>query len=265
MIKWLLGYYRLSLCGLIIGFGGTLLILSSWLPITIKGYHISMWLLLGIVRSLLFILNVHVDCPDPDRLRQHHGFIFPNHVSYLDILVLVSIAPLRFLAKDEVRTMPIIGQVAKSIGCVFVKRNDKKSRAAARIKLSQVATFPPVVLFPEGKRNPGDRLLPFRYGAFEIVIRGQTPFLTCVIEYDQLDIAIWHRGESIIKALLRLASYPHQVKAQLTPLRVTTPANDADPVQMSLAEHAAMTAVLFPEMAGQPSTNNKQSVTTRQS
>ncbi|MEJ2747546.1 MAG: lysophospholipid acyltransferase family protein [Anaerolineae bacterium] len=255
MIKWLLGYYRLSLCGLTIGFGGTLLIISSWLPLTIKGYHISMWLLLGIVRTLLFILNVRVDCPDPDRLRQHHGFIFPNHMTYLDVLALVSVAPLRFLAKDEVRSMPVIGQVAKSIGCVFVKRDDKSSRAEARNRLAKVETFPPVVLFPEGKRNPGDHLLPFRYGAFEIVIRGQTPFLTCAIEYDQPEVAIWHRGESIIKAALRLAAHDKQIKAQLTPIAVVTPQPNDDPVQMSLAAHEAMTAVLFP-------TANKQQLTT---
>lgn len=258
MIKWLLGYYRLSLCGLTIGFGGTLLIISSWLPITIKSYHISMWLLLGIVRTLLFILNVRVDCANPDRLRHHHGFIFPNHMTYLDALVLVSVAPLRFLAKDEVRSMPIIGQVAKSIGCVFVKRDDKNSRAAARTKLSQINTFPPVVLFPEGKRNPGDHLLPFRYGAFEIVIRGQTPFLTCAIEYDQMNVAIWHRGESIIKAALRLAVYNKPIKAQLTPLAVVAPTPDDDPVQMSLATHEAMTAVLFPQTVQQPTNNEKQ-------
>lgn len=253
MIKWFLGYYRLSLCGFTIGFGGTLLIISSWLPISIKGYHISMWLLLGIVRTLLFILNVRVDCTDPDRLRRHHGFIFPNHMTYLDALVLVTIAPLRFLAKEEVRAMPVIGQVAQSIGCVFVNRDDKSSRAEARTKLSQVDTFPPVVLFPEGKRNPGDHLLPFRYGAFEIVIRGQTPFLTCAIAYDQPEIAIWHRGESIIKAALRLAVHNKQIQASLTPLSLVTPTLDDDPVQMSLAAHEAMTAVLFPQTTANPS------------
>lgn len=255
MIKWILGYYRLSLCGLLIGFVGTLLVISSWLPITIKGYHISMWLLIGLVRAVLFILNVRVDCTDPDRLRQHHGFIFPNHMTYLDVLALVSVAPLRFLAKDEVRSMPVIGQVAQSIGCVFVKRDDKQSRAEARTKLANVETFPPVVLFPEGKRNPGDHLLPFRYGAFEIVIRGQTPFLTCAIEYDQPEIAIWHRGESIIKAALRLATNDQPVKAQLMPLAVITPTLDDDPVEMSENVHEAMTAVLFPETINQQPTS----------
>jgi 1-acyl-sn-glycerol-3-phosphate acyltransferase len=51
-----------------------------------------------------------------------------------------------------VRSMPVIGQVARSIGCVFVNRDDKQSRTEARTRLAQVETFPPVVLFPEGKR-----------------------------------------------------------------------------------------------------------------
>jgi 1-acyl-sn-glycerol-3-phosphate acyltransferase len=253
MLNWLLGYYRLTLSGLVLGLGGTLLIFCSWLPITIKGYHLSMWLLLPIVRSLLFILNVKVDCTEPARLREHHGFIFPNHVSYLDALVLVSIAPQRFLAKEEVRSMPVIGQIAKAIGCVFVRRDDKSSRAEARSTLAQVETFPPIVLFPEGKRNPGDHLLPLRYGAFDIVIQGGIPFLTCAITYDPLDIAIWHRGESIIKAILRLASYDKPVRATLMPMTITQPDAESDPVAMSLVTHTAMTAVLFPTNS---STNN---------
>ncbi len=246
MINWLLGYYRLSLSGLVLGLGGTLLVISSWLPFSVKGYHISMWLLLVIVRTLLFILNVKVECDDVSKLHRHQGFIFPNHVSYLDVLVLVSTTPLRFLAKQEVRSMPVIGQIANAIGCVFVKRDNKKSRAEARTALAQVETFPPIALFPEGKRNPGDHLLPFRYGAFEIVIQGGIPFLSCAIHYDPLDIAIWHRGESIIKAVLRLASYNKPVRAHLIPMDVTTPKDGDDPVAMSVTAHEAMTAVLFP-------------------
>ncbi len=246
MMKWILGYFRFSLSVFVLGLGGTLLVISSWIPISVGQYHISMWLLVYIVRILLFILKVRVDCTDPTRLRQHHGFIFPNHVSYLEVLALVSVAPVRFLAKDEVRSMPIIGQIATAIGCVFVNREDKKSRTEARQALAQVETFPPIVLFPEGKRNPGDHLLPFRYGAFEIVTQGSVPFLTCAVSHDPLDIAIWHRGESVVKAVLRLAAYNRPVHTRLMPLDVVQPQVDDDPVQLSLTTHEAMTAVLFP-------------------
>ncbi|HEX6385653.1 MAG TPA: lysophospholipid acyltransferase family protein, partial [Anaerolineae bacterium] len=196
-----------------------------------------------VVKLLLLILNVKVRCPEPGKLRQHHGFVFPNHVSYLDILALVSIAPMRFLAKEEVRAMPIIGRCAEAIGCVFVRREDKKSRAQAREALARVDRFPPVVLFVEGKRGPGHELLPFRYGAFEIVTQGNVPFLPCVIGYDRLEIAIWHRNENIMKAIWRLARRSGPIRAEIIPLAVVQPTAADDSVQLSLATHADMMTV----------------------
>lgn len=242
-MSWIRGYYRLFFCGLTLGLGGGLIIVTSWLPFHIKGVRLSMWVTQGAVKLLLLILNVRVHCSEPEKVRRFQGFIFANHVSYLDILALVSVTPVRFLAKEEVRTMPIIGRIAAAIGCVFVKREDKKSRAEAREALAYVDRFPPVVLFVEGKRGPGHELLPFRYGAFEIVIQGSVPFLPCVISYDRPEIAIWHRSENIMKALWRVARRSGPIGVEIIPLAVIqlTPADD--PVQLSLATHAAMTAV----------------------
>src|SRR5690606_35003773 len=134
-------------------------------------------------------------------------FIFPNHVSYVDVMVIAAITPVRFLAKAEVRRMPLIGQLAKAIGCVFVDRSDKASRQAARQSLARLRHFPAIALYPEGKRGPGDALLPFRYGAFELVTDVGAAFLPCIISYNRLDVAIWHRGESILRALWRLTRF----------------------------------------------------------
>ena len=37
--------------------------------------------------------------------------------------------------------------------------------------------YPPIVVFPEGTRNPLDTLLPFRYGVFEIASEIEMPYL----------------------------------------------------------------------------------------
>jgi 1-acyl-sn-glycerol-3-phosphate acyltransferase len=242
-MKWLRGYLRLSLAGTFLLFGGILIILSAWLPLTIRGMRLTMWLLKLVVRSLLFALNVKVVCAEPEKLRNFQGFIFPNHVSYVDVLALLSITPVRFLAKAEVRSWPIIGRIGQAIGCVFVKRDDKQSRAEARMALAVVDLFPPVVLFPEGKRGPGGEILPFRYGAFEIVIEGNRPFLPCIILYDHLEAAIWRRGENVLKAIWRLARHPGAVQAQIIPLSPIQPTVADDPVHLSVATHTAITAV----------------------
>jgi 1-acyl-sn-glycerol-3-phosphate acyltransferase len=249
-MKWLRGYYRLSLAGLVLGFGGSLIIITSWIPIKIKGVRLPIWWVCLVARALLFLLNVKADCAQADKLRQHEGFVFPNHVTYVDILVLLSVAPVRFLAKYEVRAWPIVGQLAQAIGCVFVKREDKASRMEARTMLANVDRFPSVVLFPEGKRGPGHELLPFRYGAFEIVVQGSVPFLPCVIVYDQLEIAIWRRGQPVLKAIWRLASHRQPVHARLIVLDSVQPTPDEDPVQLSLDTHRSMMAALTESRSG---------------
>lgn len=243
-MNWIRGYYRLCLCALTLGLGGTLIVLTSWIPVEIKGFRISFWLLLFTVRALVAILNVNVECPVRPRFRAFSGFVFPNHVTYLDILVLIAVTPMRFLAKEEVRSWPVIGWIATAIGCVYVKREDKKSRAEAKAALAKVETFPPIVLFPEGKRGPGDELLPFRYGAFEIVIQGEVSYLPCVIIYDRLDIAIWRRGEHFAKALWRLATFKGPVKAQLLALEAARPNKGDDAAQLSVTTREALAALI---------------------
>lgn len=242
------GSFRLLLCGLSLLVGGILVVITSYIPVQIKGKRLSLWALKGLVDSLLLSLNVKVDAPEAEKLRRHHGFIFPNHVSYVDILVLLSIVPVRYLAKDEVRSWPIVGIVAKAIGCVFVKRESKTSRSQAREALANVEHYyPPVALFPEGKRGPGAHLLPFRYGAFEIAIEGGVSVLPCAITYEPLEIAIWHRGENVLKALWRVASYARPVRCRVVPLEKIDPPEDDDPISLSEQTHAAMTAVVYPE------------------
>ncbi|RMG95825.1 MAG: 1-acyl-sn-glycerol-3-phosphate acyltransferase [Chloroflexi bacterium] len=243
-MNWIRGYYRLCLAFATVGLGGTLIVLTSWIPLKIKKYRLGFWILWGVVRVLMAILNVQVVCEKEELLRQHEGFIFPNHLSYLDILVLVYVLPVRFVAKAEVKTWPVIGLAATAIGCVFVKREDKASRKAAREKLAHVDRFPPVVLFPEGKRGPGTELLPLRYGAFEIAVQGEVPFVPCAIVYDPMEIAIWRRGEHVLKAIWRLVSRSGPVRAELVVLDVVQPKPDDDPVALANGTHEVITAVL---------------------
>lgn len=238
------GYLRLSLTGIILTFGGSLIVIASLVPGTIGRYRLSFWILWASVRALLLILGVSVSCPDPEKVRHHHGFLFPNHVSYLDILVLLAVTPTRFLAKAEIRPWPVIGWAARAVGCVFVRRDDKASRAQARASIARAERYPPVTLFPEGKRGPGNELLPFRYGAFEIVSQERIPYLPCAIVYDRLKIAQWTRGEPILKAVWRLSARAGAVRATLYPLQPVFPTPEDDPVALSEEAHAQVNAVL---------------------
>src|SRR5579872_4536660 len=59
------------------------------------------------------------------------GLLVCNHLSYLDILVLASLTPCAFVAKQEVRHWPVFGWFARLAGTVFVYRERRGQAAQA--------------------------------------------------------------------------------------------------------------------------------------
>jgi 1-acyl-sn-glycerol-3-phosphate acyltransferase len=89
--------------------------------------------------------------------------IAANHVSWLDISVLIARAPVVFVAKSEVATWPLFGLLARLNRSVFVERaRRQKTGDVNREIAARMAAGDPVVLFAEGTSNDGNRVLPFR-------------------------------------------------------------------------------------------------------
>ena len=62
-------------------------------------------------------LRVQVSGRIPD-----HGLITSNHLSYLDIVAIASVAPSIFVSKNEVRYWPVIGLLSTWAGTLYLKR-----------------------------------------------------------------------------------------------------------------------------------------------
>ncbi|MEZ4751511.1 MAG: lysophospholipid acyltransferase family protein [Bdellovibrionota bacterium] len=98
--------------------------------------------------------------------------IVANHLSYLDILVLFSSYPCRFITSVEVRDTPFLGWLCRCAGCLFVERREpRRIGAEVRAVASTLEGEEALVLFPEGTSGNGERVLPFK-----------TSFLQCAIE-----------------------------------------------------------------------------------
>lgn len=86
-----------------------------------------------------------------------------NHVSWVDIVVIGSIAPVAFVAKREVASWPLVGITAKMQRTVFVDRGRRHQAGDAVSEIvKRVASGTSVVLFAEGTSSDGNRVLPFR-------------------------------------------------------------------------------------------------------
>jgi 1-acyl-sn-glycerol-3-phosphate acyltransferase len=115
----------------------------------------------------------------------HAPCIVANHNSAFDIIILLT-KHYCFVSMEAVRTIPVVGTVAKALGCIFVARESKDSRSDAKAAIkerlsSQVSgtckNQPPLVVFPEGSTNNGHYLLQFRRGAFEANVPIQPLFI----------------------------------------------------------------------------------------
>lgn len=199
-------------------------------------------------RALLWTAGVRRDTVDADVLRQHRGFVFFNHLSYLDPLVLAAAAPMRFLATAGVRRLPLIGWVATALGTVYVSRSDGASRAATREALREAVSGAPLpfALAPEGRIGPGPAVLPLRHGAFEVAADAGAPVRLVAITFEPMADVRWHQGESLLAACWRLCARLRPVTARLVVLGALGPAERTD-----AARQAALAArVLNRQLTG---------------
>ncbi|WP_234387645.1 lysophospholipid acyltransferase family protein [Sphingomonas sp. STIS6.2] len=86
-----------------------------------------------------------------------------NHLSWIDILLLSGATGTAFIAKAELRGVPLVGWLCTLNATIFVSRAD---RMAVTAQIAQIrdtlARDWPVTLFPEGTTGDGVTLLPFK-------------------------------------------------------------------------------------------------------
>lgn len=118
-----------------------------------------------------------------DRTRSY--IVVANHLSVLDIMACFIAVPLpiRFLAKKELFSVPILAPAMRAIGIVEV---DRGARSAIHEQVNQqarelVASGRSVIIYPEGTRSRTGQMRPFKKGAFTMAIAGGIPILPVTI------------------------------------------------------------------------------------
>jgi 1-acyl-sn-glycerol-3-phosphate acyltransferase len=136
--------------------------------------------------DLLCIFNVKLETVDLSAL--HNGLIVSNHISWLDIFVLNSVVPMRFVAKSEVRRWPAIGWLCARANTLVIERGN--ARAAARIntqlgELMQQREC--LAVYPEGTSTDGAQVAHFHAFLLQPAIDAQVPLHPIAIRYQNED------------------------------------------------------------------------------
>jgi 1-acyl-sn-glycerol-3-phosphate acyltransferase len=84
-----------------------------------------------------------------------------NHVSWLDVVVVGSLAPTAFVSKAEVASWPLVGWLAAVGGTLFIPRGAHQAGRIAEGIRECLAEGRSILIFPEGTTTDGSYLRPF--------------------------------------------------------------------------------------------------------
>lgn len=168
--------------------------------------------LLGWAGRLMRILNITLRVNGAPPVGG--AVLVANHVSWLDIHVLHSLLPVRFISKAEVRDWPLLGQLAKASGTLFISR-EKKSDAmrvnqemAAELEAGECLAF-----FPEGTTSDGQDMRTFFPSLFQPAVDAGCAVIPAAIRY--LDLrggpcleAAYHGEMTLLASFWRIAKLP---------------------------------------------------------
>jgi 1-acyl-sn-glycerol-3-phosphate acyltransferase len=106
--------------------------------------------------------------------------LLSNHQSLLDVPAVVTAFPgrLSFVAKQELRSVPMFGRAMEAAGIVFVDRADRTKAiaqlASAKARLGEGTS---VWIAAEGTRSRDGTLGPFKKGGFHVAVALGVPIL----------------------------------------------------------------------------------------
>ncbi len=138
-----------------------------------------------------------------------------NHFGYVDPIVLCSLVPCSPIAKAEVSTWPLLGEVAQRYNVNFISRKDPLSGAMGLWRAWQtLAAGVSVLNFPEGTTSVGS-VLPFKRGVFGLSALTDVPVVPIAITCENSELA-WVDEELFLPHYAKTAtSGPHRVGVQV--------------------------------------------------
>jgi 1-acyl-sn-glycerol-3-phosphate acyltransferase len=174
-----------------------------------RAQHIAEW-----AQALLSLLNVQLRI-EGEPVKQGPLLVVANHISWLDIVVLLAAQPVCFVSKSEVKHWPVIGWLATHAGTLYIERASRRDalrvvhRIAEGLQQGQI-----IAVFPEGTTTDGATVLPFHANLLQSAISVQAPVQSVVLRFvDEATGArsmspVYVDDDSLLSSVWRMLSSP---------------------------------------------------------
>jgi 1-acyl-sn-glycerol-3-phosphate acyltransferase len=139
------------------------------------------WLSPSWLKFAMFLSGSRVTIIGKENIPESKDYcVVSNHQSGFDIPVIFSVIPsvIGFVAKKELKTLPIAGWWMQTIGCIFLDRSNRRQAVEVMEEAAQtVRDFHPMAIFPEGTRSKGGPVAHFKQGALKFGIKANRKIL----------------------------------------------------------------------------------------
>lgn len=123
-------------------------------------------------KIICFIGGIHTTVIGYENIPKDRPVLFiGNHRGFFDTIISYSMMPgiTGFVAKKEIEKVPLLSVWMRYLHCLFLDRANIKEGLKTILKgIDEVKAGISMVIFPEGTRNKGDGIMPFKEGSFKI-------------------------------------------------------------------------------------------------
>jgi 1-acyl-sn-glycerol-3-phosphate acyltransferase len=165
----------------------------------------------GVFRGVLLAVGVRLDVrgtiPGPGR----GALVVTNHVSWLDIVAVNAVRPMRAVAKRDIASWPVLGWLVTAARTVYVDRENIRSLPGTVSRLADALRGGAMVnVNPEGTTWCGRTHGRFRPAMFQAAIDGGVPVLPIALRFrlrtgERTTAPAFIGTETIVDSVLRTA------------------------------------------------------------
>jgi 1-acyl-sn-glycerol-3-phosphate acyltransferase len=177
------------------------------------------------------------------------ALVVNNHISWLDVVAVNAVRPMRALAKRDIAAWPLLGRLVTAAGSVYVDRERLRTLPATVAELAEVLRAGSMVnATPEGTTWCGLGSGRFRTAVFQAAIDGGVPVVPIALRFRTADgrqtAAPAFIGEETLLDSMRRVAWLRGLVLEVHVLAELAPGRAADRHELAaLAEAAIGTAL----------------------
>jgi 1-acyl-sn-glycerol-3-phosphate acyltransferase len=132
----------------------------------------SLRIVQGAFKVVLFITGAKTTVIGYENIPMDEAVLFVgNHRSFYDVIISYSMLPglTGYISKKAIRKVPVLSTWMVLLHCLFLDRADvKQGMKTILTAIDQIKNGISITVFPEGTRNTGDGIMPFKGGSFKM-------------------------------------------------------------------------------------------------